>query len=484
MKKAFVIIILVVLLFTACADSEAAPTLAITAIPSPVGELPPTFTPPRPEDRFNVTEAVVTVTQPVIPTRPTDTPIPFGDTAVEIRYQIPSLGLDRRMQGSISSQLILVDEVAGTAVKRNGQAGVLLELQQLLPELLLPVIPDGCDGCVFISYELPFANLQDEGWLRDPVLLASLENYLSIGLGPHFPEGTVVGLRRSASPFAPAHSVALTEDGLVYSWLAIDSEVGEPVPADPALIAAFAALEINRLDSQYVTPCQGYPLETMILRKNDVEGGLGILCPEYTLPSTLLPLYSQLDAVLAEKLAASDAVLERPATAIPLTAVLDYERVDGAKMTIFDDGTTIARDTENNEITTYISPTQVVSLTTGLISSGAIRTGLNSFGVDATLPVTSTNGVSVTLTATPKPPRTVLLVRGPGGLYDGEWFNTFDIPELAVLNEMLVGMFADAVLPEAEETAVPETNETPETPEAETTVTPEQTTTPEATATP
>jgi len=206
MKKLYLLFFLVTFI-VGCAESNAAPTLAVTPIPSPVAEIPATFTPPQPFERFFPTSPVVTVTQPTIPTRPTDTPIPFGDTVVEVRYQIPALGLDRRLQGSISSQIVIVDETTGMALKRSNQAGVLLDLQQVLPELLLPVVPEGCDTCVYIFYELPYADLQAEGWLRDPVLLASLENYFTTSIGPHFPPNTIAGIRRSPSPYAPAHTV-------------------------------------------------------------------------------------------------------------------------------------------------------------------------------------------------------------------------------------------------------------------------------------
>ncbi|HFQ94222.1 MAG TPA: hypothetical protein ENK32_09450, partial [Anaerolineae bacterium] len=157
----------------ACSAPAATPTPAEPArqLPAITG-IPPTFTPLPPGEQLLPTQPVITVTQEPLPTAPTKTPVPFGDTAVELRYTIPELNLDRRLQGGVNSQIILVDETTGKAIKRANQAGVLLELQQALPDLLLTAVPEGCTGCVQVSYELPFAQEEAEGWLQDPTLLA------------------------------------------------------------------------------------------------------------------------------------------------------------------------------------------------------------------------------------------------------------------------------------------------------------------------
>lgn len=460
-------------------EGEVAPTLAVTPLPTPVSHLPPTFTPPNPSDRLFPTFPAVTVTQR--PLAATSTPIDFGETAVEVRYTIPTLGLDRRLQGSISSQIIVVDESTGQAIKRNNQGGALLQLQQVLRELLLPVIPEECEGCVYVSYNLPYAELQGEGWLRDPVILASLENYMTVSLGPHFPPGTVVGLRRSASPFAPAHSAALTADGLLYTWLATESEVGPPVAADPGLLAALNGLTLTALSNEYGAACLGSPLESLFIQQGEQSRTIGLVCPEYALPLPLLPLYTGLDAALAEKLAGREEVLPRPPTDFPLTAVLDYKRVDGARLTLFADGTAVAQNSTGQTFTSTITTTQTISLTNDLIASGAVRTGLNTFPGNATSVITNTEGITLTVTATPKPPRSQLLVRGPGGVYDGEWFNTADVVGLAVVNALLEQLLNPAALPA--ETGTPAATETgTPAPTGDAVSTPS--TTPEATAVP
>lgn len=462
------------LLLMGCGENDPpAPTLALTPLPTAVSQLPPTFTPPQPFERFFATFPAVTVTQQPLPVQATDTPIPFGDTAVELRYRIPALGLDRRLQGTISSQIVIVDETTGQAIQRANQADVLLQLQQVLPDLLLPVVPEGCDTCVFISFDLPYAQLHNEGWLRDPVLLASLENYMAVGLGPHFPAGTVAGLRRSASPYAPAHTIALTSDGLLYTWLATEPEVSLPVAAAPELLQLVAEFSAEGLDSEYVANCAVAPLEKLFVQSEEQAGvAFNIVCPEYSLPLSLLPLYAGLDAALAEKLAQSDAVLPRPPTDFPLTAVLDYQRTDGARLTLFADGTAVTVSPTGEQFTTVLSTTQTISLTSELIANGIVRTGLNAFQPEEPSVITTAGGVTTTVTTTPRPPRTVLVVRGPSGVYDAEWFELFDLPELQALNDLL-GQLLLTTVSEPEETAIPEG-----------TVEPESTIEPESTATP
>ena len=439
-------------LWVACAQPPADVQTPLADMPVPTSPaIPPTFTPLPQGSEINAIP-VVTVTQQPLPTQVTNTPIPFGANVVELHLIIPSLGLDRRLQGSVNSQMILVDETTGLFVQRDNQASVLLDLQQVLPELVTTPVPEGCDTCAYVTYALPFSGVEGEGWLRDPVLLASLENFFTITLGPHFPAGAVVGLRRSATAFAPAHSIAVMEDGRLYRWLANEGEV-EPVGvASPELLAAYGVLDAPALAQQYSAPCPGTPLESLMLAGRGESPPIVLVCPEFAVPSTLQPLYVALDAALRDLLATSQATLPRPPATFPLDAVLDYQRSDGAQLTIFMDDTAVA--TLNNSQTTSatLSSSQVISLTTQLLASGSLRTGLSTF-----------LGAG---TATPVATRSVLLVRGPGGVYDAQWSDAFNVVELVelnqLLNELLTGETAvpnSASTPGPEETAVP--NETP-----------------------
>lgn len=450
--RAFILFLPFVL--AACSAPAATPTPAeaVRQLPAITG-IPPTFTPLPPGEQLLPTQPVITVTQEPLPTVPTKTPVPFGDTAVELRYTIPELNLDRRLQGGINSQIILVDETTGKAIKRANQAGVLLELQQALPDLLLSPVPEGCNGCVHFSYELPFAQEEAEGWLQDPTLLASLDNYLNVSLGPHFPTGTAVGLYRRATPFAPAHTIAITDDGLMYSWLATESEVDVPVAVESTVLDDLNNLTLNDLADEYVTVCSGTSPELLYLRQGDVEKEITILCPEFALPAPLVPLYAQLDAALATKLAASENVLERPLAAFPLDALLNYRRIDGAELTIYQDGTAVALSSDSQVITGTIGSSDIISVTTGLLDSGAMTGDLSLYAASMAPPADGTT--------TPPPLQSLVIMRGGSGVLNGAWPDTADLPALALLNEIL-----DDLLAGLGDTAVPEGTITPEgTPE-------------------
>ena len=427
--------------------------------------VPPTFTPLSPEERLMTIEPQVTVTQRAIPTVATNTPIPFGETAVELHYRIPAIGLDRRMQGNISSQIIIADELTGDIIKRDNQSGVLIELQQTLPNLVLEPLPENCLECVYISYDLPFADLSGEGWFKDPAILASIDNYLTLSLGPHFPPNTVMGLRRNASPYAPAHTIAILEDGSQYSWLATDYELDAPSTVAPSILETLNLLDLEQLGTQYEVTCPGAAAEMLFLYNGETSRWILINCPEYALPTSLLPIYKAIDGALAEKLLASDAVEARPPALFPLDALLQYNRVDGAQLTIFDDSTAIAVSPANETITTTLSSTAVLSLTTSLIDSNQLKLGLTSFSAE-----TSDSG-NEGETPTPRPPRSILLVRGPDGVYDGFWDETANVPLLATLNELLTELFGETLEEAIDETPTagtpdPEATETPIEPEA------------------
>ncbi|MBK8899988.1 MAG: hypothetical protein IPM53_02280 [Anaerolineaceae bacterium] len=461
MQKYWLSLLILLSVTLAACGGQSPDQTGLTDLPVPTSPvIPPTYTPLPPGSQLG-TFPVVTVTQAPLPTEVTKTPIPFGSNVVELRLTIPAIGLDRRLQGGVSSQIILVDESSGFSVQRDNQAGVLLDLQRVLPELELEPVPPGCDTCIRLSYNLPFSDAQGEGWLQDPVLLASLENYFTTALGPYFPAEAIVGLRRSATPYAPAHWVAVVADGRMFRWMAHESQVALVTGAPPALLNAFDATDPQALAQQYTAPCPGTALESLLVAGRSSERLIALVCPEYAISTTIQPLYVALDDALAELLAASDATLPRPPAQFPLDAVLQYNRLDGAHLTLFDDGTAVAL-TSGQPVTTTLGSSQVISLTTSLLESGVLRTGLTTF-----IAPESTAGVSVTPTSSAA--RSVLLVRGPDAVYDGQWFSMVNVPELAelnaLLNEILLGG-GTAVPPETPEgtpEATPDAaNETPE----------------------
>ncbi len=401
------------------ATSSYAVTVAASPLPAaPV--LPPTFTPP-------VRATLVTATPLPTPTRPapTSTPVNFADTAVELRYRIPAIALDRRLQGTMGSQIIFADETVGRLLQRSNQGMILLELQQVLPALALQSVPEGCDTCVWLAYNLPVSGVSGEGWLQEPVLLASVENLLAVVLGPHFPPGTVIGLRRSASPYAPAQTIALTASGETWLWLATEGQIDAPqtgtetAVAPTPLLTTLQALELDSLANNYTTTCPGVPQETLYLNQGEQTITIAIACPEFTLPAPLLSLYLPLDAALKAKLAASvsDAPV-RPPAAFPLAALLEYRRADGTRLTLYEDGQLVAMMRETAVFTTTLSASEIISLTAPLLESGLLKPGLASF-----------------LTPPESEPYSLLLLRGPQAVLDARWTGTKTA--VAPLDELL-----------------------------------------------
>ncbi len=401
---------------------------AVTATPSrpsappaaqpTIGSLPPTFTPPA--------TAVPRPTETVRPTPTTAvtaTAIDFDKTAVQLHYVIPAIGLDRSLRGNISGQIALVDHTTGQTRQYDNQSNTLIELQQVLPSLVLEPIPDGCQTCVQLSYELPIAGEADSGWLQDVTVLVSLENYTTAALGPHFPPGTVVGLHRSISPFAPAHTIALTEDGRLWRWLASDNQIADPVDAAaPNLPGLVSALPLDELAEDYAVNCDGTPVEFLFVSPD--RAPIQIACPEFSLPSVLLPLYLALDELLVDTLA--DTAVPPPPSVFPLDALLDYRRADDTRLTLFYDGRVIVT-TASETYTSTLAIAQITGLTAALLGSGQLQPGLTSFHATATPAPAAAEEAA--------PAASQLLVRGPQGVYDGKWTGIPDLPDLNALLE-------------------------------------------------
>ena len=396
----------------------------VMSTPRPPVTLAPTYTPAATQG------PLPTITPP--PARETavpGTPIPFDETVLELRYQIPLLGLDRRLQGNVANQLIVVDEASGRSIQRNNEGGVMFELRQALLDMELAAMPEACSGCVYVEYELSDGGVSGSGWLQDPILLASIENFMSATLGSHFPEGTTIGLRRSASPYAPGHTIAIAEDGRLWMWLATEAEVSPAISSEltPQLLAELAQISAADLSESYEADCRGVPIETIQLNLADETWNGRIICPELTLPTTLQPLYMQLDALLAEKTA--DVALEKPDSAFPVDGLLQYRRADNARLTLYPNSTLIAIDPLGTVYTTTLTSTLPVSLTTSLIDTGLLEAGFKTFIV--------TESETVTTTVTAPPPTSILAVRGDNGVVDAEWLDLPDFDAVRFLDMLL-----------------------------------------------
>lgn len=402
-------LLLPVVLLLGCGSPQPTPSAIASPAPLPTGQtIPPTFTP----------SAVVNQPAPAATRPPTatvdpeaETPVPFDATVVELRYSIPALALDRRLQGNVASQMLLIDETTGQGQQRSNQGATLLQLQQALEEIELEPIPDGCARCVHISYSLPLLPAAGEGWLRDPALLASIENFMTAVFGPHFPPQTILGLHRAASPYAPAHTVALTDDGTLWYWQANQDTAPEPGAVNEALPAELEAVETAVSEGavfsdSYAVSCPGAPQEWLRLPAANGDPRLiRIACPEFALPAGLLSLYLALDTVTAANLTDN---LPRPPAAFPLNALLDYQQAGGVRLTLYADETAVAVNADGAVFTGAISIGDVRTLTGQLIDAGIVQTGLATFQ--------ASDDQAEAETAISR-----LLVRGPAGVYDAAW---------------------------------------------------------------
>lgn len=326
------------------------------------------------------------------------TAIDFEQKSVLFRYVIPALGLDRRLEGTVGGQITVVDETTGIAAIRTNSGTPLQEMQTAFPGLNLEPLPENCDSCVYFEYELPLSGQADSGWLTEAYMLASIENFTAINLGAHFPAGTILGLRRSATAYEPAHSLALTDNGQLYRWLATEPQVTTPI-TNTTLAGLLPAVPLATLAENYLVSCPAAPVETLYLNPAGTPTTIRLTCPAFSLPTSLLPLYLQLDSLLQESLAAQS--LSKPPFAIPLATLLHYQRADGSCLTLTQTEQAIVTAPAGTPITATLSLSQIISYTTPLLDSGTLQPGLQLFG-EATLP-------------------NLLLVRGDQGLNEIGW---------------------------------------------------------------
>lgn len=434
------LLLLLLFLLAACsqpggiATAVSAPTAAPAINSQTAVSLPPTFTPvpantPRPAADTLAPSATQTAVSP--------TPIAFDQTVVELRVVIPAIWLDRRLEGKLGGTMIVADEASGVILQRTNEGNVVAELRQLLPTLTLAPLPEGCDSCVALSYNLPADDRSGAGWLQDIQLLASVENYLSGVLGPHFPADTVAGLHRAPSPYAPAQTVALAANGRLWHWLATDAQIPAPDNASLALLSTVESLQGVVLASAYEVACVGGVAgETLWLQPSSEAAAqqVRLLCPEFALPNTLQPLYLALDSVLAPRLAAL-AGPQRPPARFPLAALLDYRRADGARLTLLADGGVVA-ETAVDSITSTLPISQTAALVGSLLASGELSLGLTSFDETAA-------------------PHHQLLVRGPEGVVDGSWGAETAVLFLADLDSLLQQLLPASAAPTATSTPDP-----------------------------
>ncbi len=246
MKRVYWLVLVLILFVVGCearpqttATSPAPITPAVVGTPLPRPTLVniPTLLPTP----SLAAQPTATETRPPQPTPAPSATIELNEIVLSLEYSIPGLGLTRTLTATFASRITVSDSVTGQTVVQPQQSRVLLEIQTALEGLTLEPVPAGCDLCPQLAATpCPWPTRPDDGWLTDPMLLASLENYFAVHLGPHWPANTVLGLRRSASAYRPAHTLALTAEGQLWRWTAVDSQVAPPeeAPFDPGYPAS------------------------------------------------------------------------------------------------------------------------------------------------------------------------------------------------------------------------------------------------------
>lgn len=410
------------------------PAVVGTPLPRPtlvdIPTLLPTQTP--------IIQPTATETRPLQPTPTPLATVELSEVVLALEYSIPGLGLTRTLTATFASRITLADTATGQTVVQPQQARVLLEIQSVLNELTLEPVPDGCDLCPHLSYSLPVAEQSGTGWLTDPILLASLENYFAVHLGPHWPPNTVLGLRRSASPYRPAHTVAFTDDGQMWRWSAIDSQIA---PQEDALLTwddLVGDLDVVALENSYQQECLNVARETLYFRLEETTKTVQIRCPELSLPTTLTQLYTAL-AVRMGTVGLAEGESDRPPL-FPYTTALYYQRDDGYRLTLDENGLALIALEGEIQATANLTASLPISLTITALESGVMSPGTPE--LLRTFATTDTTNL----------PANFLMVRGPDGTAEYTWDDEVDealepvIAELNRLIDELVGL-----VPEIEE---------------------------------
>ena len=416
-------------LVSACGDTSAAtaPAGQVESDNAPgARELPtlyPTATPlpsPIPAD-----------TRAPKPTAIPATQIPFDQLVVDVRYTIPALSLDRRIRGNVAGDLEVIDENTGTSLTLRNRAGVILEMQQALPRAAIEELPSECDACVHFEYSLPLTQEAGEGWLNDAQILASLENYTALFLGPHFPPGTVIGLRREATPYEVAHSAAFTADGQLWSWTATEAEIS--APEDSVVDVAQIERELSFVDFETLPDSlgqacyQGAGREMLLMAGPDGPRLIELRCPELYLPGQLQPLYLSLIEAVRSRLMGSEP--GPPELPMSVEDVLAYRRSDGSSLTLKQDGRLNAIDGEGIRFTSTLTVSRALSLTSLLLDSTLLQPGAS---------ITMSEAVS-----------NVIILRAGDGVYELTWSEVDTLLETVIkpwddlLDRMIRGLPED-----------------------------------------
>lgn len=402
--------------------SSPGPTPEGTPLPRPtlvtIPTLLPTFTP--------INRPTATATRPLQPTPDPSATVTLSEEVMRLEFTIPGLGMTRTLTATFASRITLSDAQTGITIVQPQQSRVLLELQGVLDGLTLEPIPDGCDLCPRLHYELPVAGESGDGWLTDPVLLASLENYFAVHLGPHWPPQTVLALRRSASVYRSAQTLALTAEGQMWQWSAIDRQIAPPSVAPSLADLLPADLGATGWADNYQQECRNVPRETLFIAQGEQTQTINFRCPEITLPDSLTPLYAAMAELLTAQPLADGETNRTPW--FPFTTALYYQRADGYRLTLDRNGNIVVALEGEVQGTGNLTATLPISLTAAALSTDLFTPGTPE--LLRTLTVTDTTSL----------PDNFLMVRGDDGTGEITWEENApdDLAELVALLDGLI----------------------------------------------
>ncbi|MEM7799722.1 MAG: hypothetical protein AAF633_11075 [Chloroflexota bacterium] len=388
----------------------------------------------------------------------TATPRPSPSATVDLtqpvlsyRLTIVALGFDRSLEGTVAGMITLTDHTSGQTATLRNQNRRLIEIQAVLQALSLDPISGDCFRCTAFSYQLPIEGILDDGHLTDPILLASVHHLFSSELGPHFPAGVVAAHHREASGLTAEHAAVLTDEGLLWAWFAADSIIEEPTEVGVEASQSFRQQSLDLLESDYLTACQNFPIETVYYNGEQFR----TQCPELALPTTLILPYEQI-TLISDLLLADERNLDLPTTSLPLNARIYYERQDGGSLTLFDDGLVITDTGTGERITTTIPTREIAPLIDPMIQSGVIPRG-----VEVSIQAPPLEGE-------PAEFEELILIRGDLGVYELAWSDQAGqalVPGIVVVDLLLsdkIGPLVEDEVNEVEE-ATPAVEPTPTT---------------------
>jgi hypothetical protein len=370
------------MVLAACQSPPAAtprPIQLETITPSPTaGQAPQPDVTPRALPTIYPTETpgpipTATATQEAAFAEASPTQPPLDSTSLSFRIEIPVLGLERSLVGTVGGQITMVDIATGEETSRANQGSILLEMITVLDGLDLDPMPPDCQTCVHFEYELPLSDVSESGWLREVQVLASVDNYLTAHLGPHFPSGAVVGLRRSASSYDVAQTIAVDIDGGMWRWLASSDRVSEQEASNIDVVTLFETLTGTQISTVYEAACPGSPVETLVLGASGDRREIRLRCPELVLPGVLAPLYAGLAGQLAGL--ESEAQLPAPDYGLPVDGLLYYEDAGEQSLTISLAGLALLEHPVSGTISFTLPITQVITATSQLAAAPGMVPG-------------------------------------------------------------------------------------------------------------